>query len=152
MAIACSSPEVISMDRREFLIRGTRALLLLPLGTFLVACGSGDDGTTSYTPPTEPTPPDSTPPDAPPELQGDNVVYTSSVTDAHSHSFSIPIAALASPPEAGLSGNTTSSLAHTHTLLLTEADLRAAAVGQSVKKVTSSDLGHTHTFTIVKVT
>ncbi len=141
------------MDRREFLSRGAGALLVLPFGLFLVRCSSSDGGgTTTYTPPTQPAPtPTGNPPAAPPSVQGQNVVYTSSVTNLHSHSFAVPSAAFSSPPAAGISGDTSLAQAHNHSLVITQADLQAAAAGQTVIKESSNTLGHTHTFTIVKV-
>jgi hypothetical protein len=138
------------MDRREFLIRGGSALLVLPLGTFLVRCSSSDNGVTTSSP--SPTEPDQTPPDAPPRVVGENVVYTSNQVNAHSHSFSVPTGAIANPPAAGISGNTTTAQLHEHSLVLTQADLQAASSGQTVKVSTGNTLGHTHVFTIVKVT
>lgn len=140
------------MDRRAFLRDATRMLLVMPFGAFLVQCSDDDDGGPAISvEPTVPPPVDTTPPDAPPRVEGANVVYTSSETNAHSHSFSIPSSAFASPPLAGLSGATTEAQLHTHLLAVTQADLMNAAAGQSVKVVTTSDAGHTHTFTIVRV-
>lgn len=143
------------MDRRTFLKDATRMLLVLPFGTFLVQCSGDDDGTNTSTNPTlppTPTPPvDTTPPDAPPQVEGANIVYTSSETDAHSHSFSIPSADLASPPAVGISGATTEAQLHSHLLAVSQADLMTAAAGQTAKVETTSVAGHTHTFTIVRV-
>ena len=138
------------MDRRDFLRDATRMLLVLPFGTFLLDCGSSDNGTTTSTNPTTPGT-DSTPPDAPPKVVGANIVYTSSQTNAHSHSFSVPSADLASPPPAGVSGATTSAQLHSHNVTITQADLRGAMAGQTVKIETSNTIGHTHTFTLVRV-
>ena len=141
------------MNRREFLRGATTTMLVLPFGTFLVHCGSSDSGGVVYGSATNPTAPpvDSTPPDAPPSVQGANVVYTSSQTQAHSHSFSVPSADLASPPAAGESGATTEAQFHSHAVTVRQADLQNVALGQSVKVETSSVAGHTHTFTFVKV-
>jgi len=141
------------MDRREFLRDATKMLLVLPFGTFLLECGSSDNGTTSPTTTTNPTMPgvDTTPPDAPPVVQGANILYTSSQTNAHSHSFSVPSANLTSPPPAGVSGATTAAQLHSHEVVITQADFQAAMAGQTVKVETSNVAGHTHTFTIVRV-
>lgn len=137
------------MDRRAFLKDATRMLLVLPFGTFLLQCGSDDTGATTSTNPTEPV--DTTPPDAPPRIEGANIVYTSSQTNAHSHSFNVPATALASPPPAGISGATTSAQLHQHQVAFTQAQLMAANSGQVVKVETTNVAGHTHTFTLVKV-
>jgi hypothetical protein len=123
-------------------------LLVLPFGTFLVDCSS-EENTASTS--TNPTLPDTTPPDAPPVVVGANIVFTSSKTNAHSHSFSIPSADFTSPPAAGITGATTAAQLHSHLLAVTEADLMNAQSGQTVKVVTTSELDHTHTFTIVRV-
>jgi len=139
------------MDRRAFLRDATRMLLVLPFGTFLIQCGSSSNG--GYGSSSNPTQPgvDSTPPDAPPRVDGANIVYTSSQTNAHSHSFSVPSADLTSPPPSGVSGATTEAQLHSHSLVITQADLQDAAAGQTVKIETTSTIGHTHTFTLVRV-
>jgi hypothetical protein len=135
------------MDRREFLKDTARMLLVLPMGTFLLRCGGDDDNVVTV----NPTTPDTTPPDAPPQIQGDAVVFTSSVTNLHSHSFAVPLAAFTSPPLTGVAGETTVAQAHTHTLLIPQDALIRAQSGQTVKIPTSETLGHTHVFTIVRV-
>lgn len=139
------------MDRREFLRDATRMLRVLPFGTFLLECTNDNGGGTSTI--ANPTNPgaDTTPPDAPPQVQGANIVYTSSKTNDHSHSFSVPSADLTSPPPSGVSGATTSAQLHSHDVVITQADLQAAMGGQTVKVETNNVLGHTHTFTIVRV-
>lgn len=140
------------MDRREFLRDAARMLLVLPFGTFLLECGSSDNGggATTTTNPTQPGP-DTTPPDAPPRVEGANIVYTSNQVNAHSHSFSVPSADLTSPPPSGVSGATTEAQFHSHEVVITQSDLQNAMSGQTVKVETTSVEGHTHTFTIVRV-
>lgn len=139
------------MNRREFLRGATRTLLVLPFGTFLVHCGSSNDG--GYVSSTNPTQPgtDTTPPDAPPRVEGANVLYTSSQTNAHSHSFSVPSSALSSPPSTGVSGATTEAQLHSHLVGVSRSDLESVQSGQSVKIETSSVAGHTHTLTFVRI-
>jgi hypothetical protein len=134
------------MDRREFLRGAARTLLVLPFGTFLVHCDDDNDDTTVTLNPTQP---DTTPPDAPPQVQGANVVYTSSNTNLHAHSFTIPRAQFDTP--VGVAGNTTEAQAHTHTLDISAEALRRAANGETIKLPSSNTLGHTHVFTIVRV-
>jgi hypothetical protein len=139
------------MNRREFLRGAGTSLLVLPFGTFLVHCSSGSDGgTVSTTNPTTPTV-DNTPPDAPPSVSGANIVYTSSSTTLHSHSFSIPAADFTSPPFAGVSGTTTEAQFHSHFVAVTQANLQNVEAGQTVKVETNTVDGHTHTFTFVRV-
>jgi len=134
------------MDRREFLLGASRVLLVLPFGTFLLGCN--DDGATSEA---EATEPDDTPPDAPPKRMGTNTIYTSSETNLHSHSFTVPDGAFESPPVGGLMGRTTEAQAHQHSLTVDQEALRRAASGEIVKIETSLDAEHTHMFTIQKI-
>ena len=136
------------MDRREFLKGATRVLLVLPFGTFLLAC-KDEDGATTETFPTDPN--DETPPDAPPKVVGTNTIYTSSETNGHSHSFTIPMGAFENPPVGGLMGRTTEAQAHQHSLTVDQEALRRAASGEIVKIESTQDAEHTHMFTIVKV-
>jgi hypothetical protein len=138
------------MNRRDFLRGATTTMLVLPFGTFLVHCTSDNEGSTTTTNPTVP-PTDNTPPDAPPRVEGANVVYTSNQVQAHSHSFSVPSTALATPPPAGISGATTAAQLHSHLVAVSQADLQNVLMGQSVKIATSEVAGHIHTFTFVKV-
>lgn len=133
------------MERREFLKGVSRVLLFLPLGTFLLDCK--DDATSEA----NPTELDDTPPDAPPRRIGTNIIYTSSQTDLHSHSFTVPIAAFENPPLGGITGRTTEAQAHQHSLTIDQEALRRAASGEIVKVETTADAEHTHMFTIVKV-
>ena len=135
------------MDRREFL-SSAATLLVLPLGTFLVHCGSNDNGTTVSSNPNNPAT-DTTPPDAPPQLAGSNVVYTTSKVNLHSHSFTVPDVQFTVPT--GLTGNTTAAQAHTHTITITSDDLTRAENGETVKIPTSTEVGHNHVLTLVKV-
>ena len=135
------------MDRRAFLRDAARVLLVLPLGTFLIACEE-DKGPATGSSPTEPDP---TPPDAPPRVEGSNLVYTSSQTNVHSHSFRVPAAAFDNPPFGGIIGNTTPAQGHSHRLDVTQEAIRRAAAGEIVKIPTSKELDHTHTFTILKL-
>lgn len=139
------------MNRRDFLRGATRTLLVLPFGTFLVHCSDDEEsGTVVTTNPTQPG--DSTPPDAPPRVDGANIVYTSSETNLHSHSFSIAAVSLASPPAAGVTGETTSAQLHSHLVSVSQSVLQSVQAGQTVKVETSSSAGHTHTFTFVRIT
>lgn len=140
------------MQRREFLLRTAKTLLVLPFGTFLVHCAGDDDEVTISTTPTEPTQPaEEDPPDAPPRVAGGNVIYTSSNVNLHSHTFAVAQSLVISPPSGGISGNTSEAQLHVHTLVITEEQLRQAAALQTVKVRTGDTLGHTHVFTIVKV-
>lgn len=132
------------MDRRTFLkFSGASALLVLPIGTFLVSCK--DDGENG------PNEADPTPPDAAPRSMGSNVVFTSNLAQGHAHSFTVPSADLQTPPTGGDFGFTTQAKNHSHKVEITEEALRKASQGEIAKIVTSKDMDHTHTFTILKV-
>jgi len=138
------------MDRREFLIRAARALVVLPTGALLVDCSSSSSGpaTTSTTNPTQP---DTTPPAAAPQVVGTNDVFTSNVVSGHSHTFAIATAAFSVPPLNGVAGETSIAASHLHTVTVTQADLQAAMAGQTVKVESSNVADHSHVFTIVRV-
>jgi hypothetical protein len=72
--------------------------------------------------------------------------YTSTLDNAHTHDFTISMAALQSPPATGVMGNTTLVAAHVHEVALTAAELMSIAGGQTVNKTSSSVAGHTHSF------
>ncbi|MDB4938476.1 MAG: hypothetical protein JWP87_5448 [Labilithrix sp.] len=139
------------MNRRAFLRDATRMVLVLPFGTFLVQCSNDDNsGTASSTNPTVPGS-DTTPPDAPPHVDGANIVYTSSQTNAHSHSFSVPSASIESPPPTGVVGATTEAQLHSHNVNVTSTNLEDVKAGKAVKVLTTETAGHRHTFTFVKI-
>jgi hypothetical protein len=141
--LGCVSPEVF-MDRRRFLIGAGRTLLVLPFGTFLVHCSKKAE--------TDIDPNDPTPPQAQPRMLGNNGVYTSSLDNSHSHSFTVPSSAFGdTPPIGGVVGYTSSSQNHSHSVNVTEEALRHVGDGQIAKVVTSKDLNHTHTFTFWKI-
>ncbi|MBX3199597.1 MAG: twin-arginine translocation signal domain-containing protein [Labilithrix sp.] len=134
------------MDRRAFLKDTASALLVLAFGTSLVQC-DGDGKSTD----TNATGPDDTPPDAPPRASGSNIVYTSSVTEGHSHSFTVPRSAFESAPFGGITGLTTEAQGHQHRLTIDQEALRRVAAGDVAKVETENQAEHTHVFTIVKI-
>jgi hypothetical protein len=118
------------MERRRFLIRsvqGGSLLLILPAGWSATGCGGGGYGTTNAT-------------------TGNSLQFTSSVVGGHSHDFSLDETALAQPPAAGLTGNTTTAAGHLHMVSLSEAELAQIEGGATVTKETSVASAHTHTF------
>ncbi len=129
------------MRRRRFLEIGVGSILVLPAGTFLVqACGGSSSSAGGD-------------PAAPPQKVGTQIVYTSSLEVGHSHTFAIDQSAFTSPPPAGVSGSTSSNLAHTHSVAVAQADLQHVEAGQTVKITTgpAGSGGHSHTLTLVKV-
>lgn len=117
-------------------------LILTPLVAPLVAgCGSGYGSSSS------PSPDAST---------CSGVGGQSTTDDQHSHAICVPTADLMSPPASG--GTYTSAVAssHTHTLVLTSAQLAMIQSGQAVTVMSSSDVNpldgdaHTHHWTLRK--
>jgi hypothetical protein len=136
------------MDRREFLRDAAQFVLVLPFGTFLVRCKT-DDGKSTGSSATEP---DETAPALPPKIKGTNVVFTTSLTNDHSHSFTVPLSAFESPPMGGITGYTTESKGHQHSTTIDQDTLQRAESGDEVKVETGKAADdHTHTFTIVKM-
>jgi len=127
-------------NRRRFLRTTGKAVLLLPLGSFILqACYGYGSGSTNDTPAEPPTTSGS----------GSTVLYTSSVDDGHSHMYTIALAAFGAGME--LDGETTVSDDHAHSVAISVADLQNAAAGQTVMVTTGTTEDHTHVFTLVKV-
>lgn len=133
------------MDRRAFLKDAAATLLVLPFGTFLLHCESDDKEDEV------PVQPDNSPPGAEPRLEGDSILFTSNKVLKHTHTFPVLIEAFDSPPEDGVSGETSVSDGHSHALMLTRAALQMAAAGQAVKIQTATTDNHSHTFSIIKI-
>ncbi len=125
------------MNRQKFL--GT--LFVLPIGVFLVHCGSSGSGGSS----------DTNAPAAPPTMSGTQDVYSSSMAQSHFHTFMVEDMSFTAPPASGVSGDTGSAMSHTHTVSISSAQLQQVAMGQSIEVTTSSVSSHTHTFTFMKV-
>ena len=133
------------MERRDFLRVMTGAVLVLPVGTFLLSCGGGEDGG-------DPGP--GTGADAPaaaPRAAGAMIVYASSSVAGHHHEFELAAAALASPPAPGVSGTTSLAGAHAHSVTVSMAQLADVETGATVKITTGAETGHTHVLTLVKL-
>lgn len=119
-------------------------LILTPLVAPLVAgCGSGYGSGSSSNP-------------SPDAATCNGVGGESTTDDEHSHGICVPTADLTSPPASG--GTYTSAVAssHTHTLVLTSAQLTMIQSGQAVTVTSSSDVNpldgdaHTHHWTLRK--
>lgn len=123
------------IDRRDFV----QKLLFLPVGVFLVRCGSSS----AFTPPA---------PGAAPTVSGSQAIYTSSVTQFHDHTFTIPLDAFTTPPSGGVSGDTSNTSGHTHHVSISMSDLAKVQTGSAVVVVTSVTQAHSHVFTFVRLT
>ena len=120
--------------RREF----AQALLVQPIGTFLLRCSSSSsDGNGA--------------PAASPQVNGGQAVYTSSEVSAHDHTFAIDLANFVTPPAGGVSGDTSNNDGHTHGVTVSMGDLQQVQMGDTVMVTTTLNSGHTHVFTFTKV-
>jgi hypothetical protein len=117
--------------RRELLTRGTTMLLLIPI----VSCSSsGDDGGGSCA----------------------GVETTSTVNADHTHTVCVLTTNLTTPP-ATVTYTTSNVGSHTHTVMLTMAQLTMINGGQTVTVTSSTDpdpingMAHSHDFMIKKM-
>ena len=133
-----------AMHRRGFLRIAVGTILVVPAGRFLVACS--DDNMSQDN--NNPNPTD--PPAAPPQVDGSNVIFSSSLTEAHFHTFSIANTDLQSP-SGPLSGNTSTEEAHFHSVSVSMAQLANVAAGQTIQVTTGSEPGHSHVLTLLKL-
>jgi hypothetical protein len=111
--------------RREFLTRATLTLVLVPVAAASAACASASGGAGGC----------------------DGIDPTSTVVQGHSHSVCIPHDDIANPPAGGAT-YTTSGPDPTHTVTLTQAQLKSIQAGQTVNVTTSVANGHTHDFAL----
>jgi hypothetical protein len=132
-------PKEVRMIRREFVKLTTGSLIALGGSVFLVSCGGYGASSASEAPA------------AAPQQSGSQIVYTTSVDDAHFHTFAIDASAFASPPAEGLAGSTSNDDGHTHPVTVSMADLQSVTAGQTIKVTTGSASSHTHVLTLVKI-
>ncbi len=127
------------MQRREFcrLVGGT--LFLIPAGLFLVRCGGSGGGQTGNAPANQP------------QQNGTKVIYSSNIVGDHSHTFGIEMSAIAMPPANGVSGPSSVVENHSHSVVVSAAQLSNISVGQTVEVTTGTSDGHTHLFTFLKL-
>jgi hypothetical protein len=120
------------MDRRGFLIHTARAsvLLILPAGWATAGCGGSSSPAAAGSPGGAAT----------------GLRFISDTMGGHTHDFTIAMADFAEPPPSGISGETTVTLAHTHTVSLTADELSLIEAGQAVSKETAIVDGHQHNF------
>jgi hypothetical protein len=77
--------------------------------------------------------------------------FTSTSVNAHSHTVTIAKADVETPPAAGIALTTSSSVGHTHSFNMTQAQLMTVNGGTAVTQTTGpADIGgvHSHDFTI----
>jgi len=117
----------VDTERRRFMLELGSALLLLPASGVIAAC-TGSASTT---------------------LSND-LTFTSSVVDSHTHKVQISMADLTSAQGMGESLVTSSTVRHVHVVELTQAEMNAIDAGQTVTKTTSRARSHAHVFTFAK--
>ena len=123
------------MHRREFLIQTARAgsiLLILPAGWTVAGCNNSENNNTTLPPSATPT--------------TNSLRFTSQVVESHTHDFSIATQDLMTPPAPGISGPTTTTLGHFHTVTLAPGQLAQIESGGTVSMTTTVTDGHAHTF------
>ena len=125
--------EEIRLDRREFTVAAA-LLALSGVSITISACGGGGSS------PAAPTP---TPTPAPtPTPSADKV---GQISANHGHSAVIVAAKLASPVDIALDIKGTAS--HTHTVVLSAAEVTLIAGNTKVTKTSTTDGGHSHDVT-----
>src|SRR5260370_40952968 len=125
------------MQRRQFCGLAGGALVLIPAGLFLVRCGGSDQ--TGNGPTNQPS------------QNGTKFIYTSNVVGDHSHTFEIEMAAIDMPPATGVNGPSSVVENHSHSVVVSSAQLSGIKAGQTVAVTTGTALGHTHLFTFLKL-
>jgi len=113
------------MDRRTFIIKAGQAFPVVAGAVYVIGCDSdsGGDGNGN----------------------GTTIVSISTVDAGHSHRVEFPEADLSSP--SARTYQSSSSESHTHSVVLSEAQLTTIEGGGSVTVTSSDSGGHTHQFT-----
>ena len=127
------------MQRRQFCRLAGGALVLIPAGLFLVRCGGGGSDQTANGPTNQPS------------QNGTKFVYTSNVVGDHSHTFGIEMAAIDMPPATGVNGPSSVVENHSHSVVVSSAQLSSISAGQTVEVTTGTADGHAHRFTFLKL-
>jgi len=127
------------MQRRQFCKLAGGALVLIPAGLFLVRCGGGTSDQTGDGPTNQPS------------QTGTMSIYTSNVVAGHSHTFGIEMAAIDMPPATGVNGPSSMVENHSHSVVVSSAQLSGIRAGQTVAVTTGTAAGHTHLFTFLKL-
>lgn len=115
------------MQRRIFLRQGVTLLVVIAGVPMVVSCAGSADGASA-------------------DAATGDLVVTSTVVGTHSHEFTLPGTAIATPPAAGYSDSSTTSSGHAHTVTLTQQQIQTIAGGTAVTVSSSSTSGHKHEF------
>ena len=130
------------LTRRDFFTHAGRLVVFLPVGASLIAaCGSSPNADCSSADTVMST--------------GAALIVTSTCAGAgagHDHDFTVQDTDLATPPAAGVTGNSSpyDDDQHVHTVTLTQADLTSIQAGTTVTITSGTTLSHSHTFNFRK--
>jgi hypothetical protein len=132
------------LTRRDFFTRAGKLVVLLPIGASLIAGTGCTDSANADCATADTVMATST-----------AIVVTSTCAGAgkgHDHDFTVQDTDLATPPAAGVSGNSSpyEDDQHVHTVAITQAQLQSIQAGQTVSVISGSTLQHTHTFNFRK--
>lgn len=117
------------MTRKEFIKTGIGGFL----GGILLWLGYGCSSSTS------------------PELPDDTQrSFTSSSSDAHTHTVTIQRSEIENPPQGGITRSTSSNAGHTHSFSMTQQQLQNVNNGQTVTVTDSTVSNHNHQYQISK--
>jgi len=125
--------------RRQFCRLVGGALVAIPAGLFLVRCGGGSTDQTANGPTNQPS------------QNGTKLIFTSNVVGDHSHTFGIEMAAIDMPPANGVNGPSSVVENHSHSVVVSLAQLSSISAGQTVQVTTGTADGHAHLFTFLKL-
>jgi hypothetical protein len=132
------------LSRRDFFTRFGHLVVLVPIGTsVLLGAGCGNSGGSDCA--SANTVMDT----------GTAIIVTSTCAgsgNGHDHDFTVQDTDLATPPAAGVSGNSSpyDDDQHVHTVSITQAQLQMIQAGQTVSIVSGTTLSHVHTFNFKK--
>ena len=115
------------MNRREVIFRIGGILLAIPASRVLLACGGDSGGTNPQ-----------------------SLSFTSSSELSHTHTVTLQLTEISTPPAVGVDKTTSNDLNHTHRVSLTAAELDSINQGNTVTKTTTNDDNHTHQFAFRK--
>jgi hypothetical protein len=127
------------MQRREFCKLTGGMLLLIPAGLFLVRCGGSGSDQSGNGPMDQPS------------VNGTKLIYTSNIVEGHAHTFAIEMGAIDMPPANGVSGPSGVTENHSHSVVVSSAQLSSIGTGQTVQVTSGTTEGHAHLFTFLKL-
>jgi hypothetical protein len=117
------------MNRRGF-IRVGSVVIFFPMVEGVVACG------------VSPSPKKTN--------ERTSLTFTSTNVSGHTHTTTLDLSTIETPPSGGADRETSSSDGHTHHVVLTQADLTSINSGGTVTKETTLVSSHTHSFSFKK--